>query len=242
MKNRVLTVENLTFKYGRNDAIRNISCIIEKGDYLGIIGPNGSGKTTLLNVILGLLEPTKGSINFSKEAQIGYLPQRTIKTDKLFPAKVKEIVATGLLSNKGMFKFYTEEDYEKIDNILKRLNIYDLKYKKIGELSGGQQQRVFLARAMVSSPNVILLDEPTNYLDTSTREELYRILKELNTEEKVTIIVVSHDLKTMGKYINKVLYLETELIFYGDYKLFLHSKEIGRYLNPIDIDEIDGGI
>jgi len=141
-----------------------------------------------------------------------------------------------------MFKFYTEEDYEKIDNILKRLNIYDLKYKKIGELSGGQQQRVFLARAMVSSPNVILLDEPTNYLDTSTREELYRILKELNTEEKVTIIVVSHDLKTMGKYINKVLYLETELIFYGDYKLFLHSKEIGRYLNPIDIDEIDGGI
>ncbi|WP_406241617.1 metal ABC transporter ATP-binding protein [Tissierella carlieri] len=242
MKNEILSVENLTLKYGRHEAVKGISFSLYKGDYLGIIGPNGSGKTTLLNAILGLIECTDGRINFHGEARLGYLPQKFISSDKFFPAKVKEIVATGLLSQKGIFKFYTEEDYIKVNTILKKLDIYDLRYKKIGDLSGGQQQRVFLARAMVSSPNILILDEPTNYLDTKMRDELYRILKELNKEDNVTIIVVSHDLKTLGNYINKVLYLETELVFYGTYTSFLHSKEIGRYSNPININQIDGGI
>lgn len=240
--NRILSVSNLTLRYGKNEAVRNVSFDVEEGDYISIIGANGSGKTTLINTILGLIDPDEGSIELNKNVHIGYLPQKSIKNDKLFPAKVKEIVTTGLLVQKKGFRFYSKDDYKKVDSILKKLKIYDLKNNKIGELSGGQQQRVLLARAMVASPKILVLDEPTNYLDSKTKEELYKILKELNEEDNVTIIVVSHDLRTIGKYIDKVLYLDTELIFYGDYKLFLESKEMRRYSNFTTRDEFDGGM
>ena len=222
--NDILNVKNLTVKYGKNVAVDNLSFSIKKGDYLGIIGPNGSGKTTLINSILGLIKPKDGTINLNKDILVGYLPQKSIKNDKLFPAKVKEIVATGLLINKKGLKFYSKDDYKKVDNILKKLGIYDLKDKKIGELSGGQQQRALLARAMIGSPDILILDEPTNYLDIDSKEELYKQLKILNDENSLTIIVVSHDLKTIGKYINKILYMETKLIFFGEYEEFLEKN------------------
>lgn len=222
--NDILNVKNLTVKYGKNIAVDNLSFSIKKGDYLGIVGPNGSGKTTLINSILGLIKPKDGTINLNKDILVGYLPQKSIKNDKLFPAKVKEIVATGLLINKKGLKFYSKDDYKKVDNILKKLGIYDLKDKKIGELSGGQQQRALLARAMIGSPDILILDEPTNYLDIDSKEELYKQLKILNDENSLTIIVVSHDLKTIGKYINKILYMETKLIFFGEYEEFLEKN------------------
>ena len=222
--NDILNVKNLTVKYGKNIAVDNLSFSIKKGDYLGIVGPNGSGKTTLINSILGLIKPKDGTINLNKDILVGYLPQKSIKNDKLFPAKVKEIVATGLLINKKGLKFYSKDDYKKVYNILKKLGIYDLKDKKIGELSGGQQQRALLARAMIGSPDILILDEPTNYLDIDSKEELYKQLKILNDENSLTIIVVSHDLKTIGKYINKILYMETKLIFFGEYEEFLEKN------------------
>lgn len=226
MKNNILKVCNLTIRYGKAAAVKDLSFELNEGEYVGIIGPNGSGKTTLINGILGLIEPTNGTIEFDKNILIGYLPQKTVGNNKMFPAKVKEIVTTGLLFTKKGFKFYKRSDYDKVDSILKKLDIFDIRNKKIGELSGGQVQKVLLARALVSSPKILILDEPTNYLDSKTRGELYQILKRLNIEDNVTILVVSHDLKTIGKYIDKVLYLETELLFYGDYNLFLKSQKL----------------
>lgn len=219
--NNILEVNNLTVKYGKNIAIEGITFNISKGDYLGIVGPNGSGKTTLINSILGLISPFSGTIKI-KEGSLGYLPQKSFKSQGLFPAKVSEIIATGLLSGKKGFRFYTKEDYLKVDSVLDKLNIRHLKNLKIGELSGGQQQRVFLARALVSDPSILILDEPTNYLDSNAKEDLYLLLNKLNKEQKVTMIVISHDLASIGRYINKVLYLENKVKFFGTYHNFLN--------------------
>lgn len=218
----ILEINNLTVKYGKNIAIEDISFQVDSGDYLGIVGPNGSGKTTLINSILGLINQFSGDINL-KEGSLGYLPQKSFRSQGSFPAKVSEIIATGLLGNKKGFRFYNKKDYLKVDAVLDNLNITHLKNLKIGELSGGQQQRVFLARAMVSNPSILILDEPTNYLDSNAKDDLYLLLNKLNTEQNVTMIVISHDLASIGKYINKVLYLENKLKFFGSYHDFLNS-------------------
>ena len=231
--NNILTVENLTMKYGRNEVLSDINFKVEAGDYIGIVGSNGSGKTTLMKGLLGLLPSYEGRIEFSKEIKgssfVGYLPQKAVTNDKLFPAKVKEIVSIGLLGNKKMPKMISKKDYESIDVILEKLRISELKDRKIGDLSGGQQQRVLLARAMVSSPKILILDEPTSALDPKIREEFYELIKNLNKDDGVTILLVSHDVGSVGKYTNKILYLDKRLVFYGSYDKFCKSKEITEY-------------
>ncbi len=233
MMNSILRVKNLTMKYGKYEVLSNINFDVKEGDYIGIVGPNGSGKTTLMKGLLGLLPSYEGNIDYSKEIEgskdIGYLPQRAITNDSLFPAKVKEIVAIGLLRNKRFPKFFTKEDYKKVERVLKKLKIEDLKDKKIGSLSGGQQQRVLLARAMVGSPRILILDEPTSALDPKIREEFYGLIKELNRNERVTILLVSHDISSIGKYTSKMLYLDRRLVFYGSYDEFCNSKEMTEY-------------
>lgn len=229
----ILTVQNLTMKYGRHEVLSGISFEVEEGDYIGVVGPNGSGKTTLIKAILGLLSPFEGKITFHCEAEgsgfIGYLPQKAVTNDKLFPAKVKEIVSVGLLANKRDPRFFTHKDHERVDAILEKLKIFDLRDKKIGNLSGGQQQRVLLARAMVSSPKVLILDEPTSALDPKIREEFYELIQGLNRDDSVTVILVSHDVGSIGKYTKKMLYLDRRLVFYGDYEAFCRSQEMTEY-------------
>ncbi|HEY9059450.1 MAG TPA: metal ABC transporter ATP-binding protein [Pseudobacteroides sp.] len=231
--NNILSVQNLTMKYGRNEVLSSISFEVEAGDYIGIVGPNGSGKTTLMKGLLGLLLPSEGKIQFGDNANgrsfIGYLPQKAVMNDRLFPAKVKEIVSIGLLGNKKMPKVITKKDIEKIDIILEKLKISDLKDKKIGDLSGGQQQRVLLARAMVSSPQMLILDEPTSALDPKIREEFYEMISSLNKDDGVTVLLVSHDVGSIGKYTRKMLYLDRRMVFYGSYAEFCKSKEMTEY-------------
>jgi zinc transport system ATP-binding protein len=229
----ILTVENLTMRYGRQEVLSKINFTVEAGDYIGVVGPNGSGKTTLMKALLGLLLPTEGKIIYNEQGAghdlIGYLPQKAITNDKIFPAKVHEIVAIGLLACKKGFRFFTAQDREKIDDILTKLKISDLRDQKIGNLSGGQQQRVLLARAMVSSPPILLLDEPTSALDPQIREEFYELVRTLNREDGVTVLLVSHDVGSVGKYTGKMLYLDQRLVFYGDYDQFCHSDEMTEY-------------
>lgn len=230
--NNMITIRNLNFNYGKNEVLKNISFEVAEGDYIGIVGPNGSGKTTLIKILLGLIKNSKGQIKFNHDIleknSIGYVPQKGVMNDRLFPATVKEIVATGLLSEKTGFKFYSKDDYSRVDITLNKLNIENLKDKKIGNLSGGQQQRVLLARAMVANPSILILDEPTSALDPEIREEFYSILKELN-EEDVTIMLVSHDIASIEKYVSKILYLDKKVIFYGSYNDFRHSKAMAKY-------------
>lgn len=230
--NSLMNIEDLSIQYGSHEVLSKIHVQIYPGDYIGIVGPNGSGKTTLMKAILGLISPSHGKIEFSshlKKKRIGYLPQKSIMSDPLFPAKVKEIVSIGLLSQKKFPHFFSQKDYDRIDEVLARLEILDLKNNKIGNLSGGQQQRVLLARAIVGNPSLLVLDEPTSAMDPKIREEFYQILKELNTKDKVTILLVSHDMGSIGKYTQKMLYLDRKVIFYGTYDEFCKSSEMTQY-------------
>lgn len=233
MMSNILSVENLVMKYGKTEVLTDISFEIQEGDYIGVVGPNGSGKTTLMKVLLGLLSPNQGKIQYNQNALggsfIGYLPQKAVTNDKVFPAKVKEIVSMGLLANKRYPRFITSQDHERINRILERLKIADLKDRKIGNLSGGQQQRVLLARAIVNSPKVLILDEPTSALDPQIREDFYEIIGDLNENDKVTVLLVSHDVGSIGKYTKKMLYLDRRMVFFGSYDEFCKSKDMTEY-------------
>lgn len=232
--NSILSVESLNVSYGKFKILEDITFSINKGDYVGVVGPNGSGKTTLVKTLLGLIQADSGKIHFGNGLElarnrIGYLPQIAITTDSLFPAKVKEIVEMGLLVQKKFPKILHKEDKDKVDRILNELGIEDLKNKKIGQLSGGQQQRVLLARAMVGDPEILILDEPTSALDPKIRSEFYKMISDLNRNRQVTVLLVSHDIGSIGQYTNKMLYLDHKLIFFGDYKDFCHSNDMTDY-------------
>lgn len=232
---KIISLKNVCMAYGRYEVLSDISFDIERGDYVGLIGPNGSGKTTLVKGLLGLMDIKSGEIKKTQFAnKIGYLPQRIINNDNNFPATVYEVVRTGLLRNKKELKS-EKEIQKKVDSSLHRLGITDFKDKKIGDLSGGQQQRVLLARALVSSDSVLILDEPTSALDPSIREEFYSIVEDLNKNDGVTIILVSHDLGSSGKYTNKIVYLNRNLIFAGGYLDFINSEHIDGYLGKCPI-------
>ncbi|KAF0193750.1 MAG: ABC transporter ATP-binding protein [Bacillota bacterium] len=233
----LFVVDNLALNYGRHEVMSSITFAVEPGDYIGVAGPNGSGKTSLIKAILGLLPPAAGNITYDPSIagsrSVGYLPQKAIQSDTLFPAKVKEVVAMGLLAHKRGARFFNASDYEKVEAVLSKLGVAELADKKIGSLSGGQQQRVLLARAMVSSPRLLVLDEPTSALDPKIREEFYELLGQLNEQDGVTILLVSHDMASIGKYTKKLLYLDRQIVFYGSYDEFCVSGEMGAYFGPL---------
>lgn len=232
----IIKVRNVSVKFQSDNILTDLSFDILKGDYVGIVGPNGSGKTTLIKTILGLITPSSGSISFEGSKGIhefyhhmGYLPQNKGVSDPRFPAIVKEIVSLGLLSNKGFYKKIDRKDESAIYNVLHLLDIENLKNKLIGQLSGGEQQRVLLARAMVNSPQVLILDEPTTALDPQSRDSFYHILGQLNKEQGTTILLITHDVGTIGNYANKLLYIDERLIFYGTFDQFCHSEQMTDY-------------
>ena len=233
----VLATEGLTFQYNSTEILADISFRLQAGDYLGLVGPNGSGKTTLIKLILGLLQPSKGEIvlfgsnlaNFKDWHKVGYLPQKINSFNPHFPATVREIVSLGLLSTKRFPRRIKKNDDMAINNALELVDIIDIKTELIGELSGGQQQRVLIAKALVSEPELLILDEPTTALDPEAREKFFGTLKDLNENRKVTIIIITHDIGTIGKYASRLLYLDKRLIFYGGFDDFCTSSEMANY-------------
>jgi len=230
MENKIVEIKNISVSYGKTEVLKDVTFDIFEGDYIGVVGPNGAGKSTLIKSLLGLVKETSGQINYNLDKSfVGYLPQITETSHKLFPASVFEVVSTGLLLKKSFPKFLNKEDRIKVNESLKLLKIEDLSHKKIGDLSGGQQQRVLLARALVSNPKLLILDEPTSALDPKIRNEFYELLKELNEKLKVTIVLISHDMGTIGKYASKLVYLDKTLVFSGTFESFCHSKEMTEY-------------
>lgn len=199
----LIKVEKLSFSYpAKKDALANISFEIEEGTFTCIVGENGSGKSTLLKCILGLNKGYTGKIE--KEEKVGYLPQKTeIQTN--FPASIEEVVLSGTISNNINSIFYKSEDKEKAKRIMQQLEIYNIKNKSFADLSGGQQQRVLIARAMCATEKIIILDEPTNGLDPSIANQIYKMLDKLKKENNLTILIVSHDIDRALKYADKVI-------------------------------------
>lgn len=207
MINNVVEVKNLSFNYEKKYILKNISFDISCGEYVGIVGENGSGKSTLLNLILGNLCPTQGHICLN-ETRIGYLSQQVRNFNKKFPATVEEIIAANLYSQMGILKILTKKHKLKIQEVLKIVNMEDYNNRLIGKLSGGQQQRVFLARLLVNDPKVIFMDEPIVGLDDDSIKGFYQLMKKLNKELNLTIVMVTHDIKSMEKSADKIIYLK----------------------------------
>jgi len=233
----LLTVEGIGFSYNGAGVLNDITFRVGAGDYLGIVGPNGSGKSTLIRTILGLAEPARGSVSllgvplgsFSDWQRIGYLPQRLRFFNPNFPATVEEIVRLGLLAGKRPPRAATRQDGEAVDTTLRLMGITDIRKRLIGDLSGGQQQRVLLARAMVGKPDILILDEPTTALDPETRENFYGLLEHLNRHVGTTVILVTHDTWSIGKYANRFIYLDKRIIFDGTFDDFCRSPEMTAF-------------
>lgn len=233
----ILSVKNMSFSYGVTEALSGVSFDVQQGDYIGLAGPNGAGKTTLIKAILGLIGGYSGTAElfgldmrrFSAWDRVGYLPQRVNVFNPLFPATVKEVVGLGLLSKKSFPKRFTKADEVKIQQTLELMGIAELGGKLVGELSGGQQQRVFLARALAPDPDLLILDEPSTALDPVSRQGFYDIIKKLNQEKGITSILITHDTAQIGRYANKLLYLDKKVIFYGKFQDFCQSPEMTGY-------------
>ena len=206
--NKLVDITNLTLGYeGKPNVLTDVSFSISPDDFLGIIGPNGGGKTTLLKAILGLIEPRSGSITYydgearTGSLNIGYLPQIN-RIDKKFPISVSQVILSGLTPGKNIWRRYSSKERQKVVEVAGRLGIEELLSRAIGELSGGQLQRVLLGRAIVDNPKLIILDEPSTYVDKLFETNFYKLLGDINKE--IAIVLVSHDVGTIISQVKNI--------------------------------------
>lgn len=210
--NEILKVQNLDFDYSDTSVLRDVSFTVKKGDFLGIIGSNGAGKSTLMKLVLGILPCEKGHIElFGRDIKkgisherIGYVSQRASSFNPEFPATVLEVVLSNLYPKRGLFKRYTREDIKRAMDVIEQVGLSGYHDKLVGRLSGGQLQRVFIARSLVSDPELVLMDEPTVGVDAQSVAEITELIKNLN-KNGLTIIMTNHDTPTLVEAASKLL-------------------------------------
>ena len=222
MTDKIIEIQNLNFSYNSQPVLRDINLSVHHGDFVAMIGPNGGGKTTLLKLMLGLLHADSGDVRiFSQSPQdvshrIGYVPQ-DVHINKNFPISTLDVVLMGKLKPGRRRSRHSQQDRKAALNALAQVEMLKYSDHRIGELSGGQKQRVFVARALVTDPELLFLDEPTASIDTKGQNEFYTLLKELN--KTITIIVVSHDLMVISGYIKSVICVNQRLHYHGHAEL-----------------------
>lgn len=216
----IIEIKNLNAEYDSRTVLRDISLTVYDRDFLGIIGPNGGGKTTLIKCILGLLQPSSGEIIFTSsrmtgnsQLTMGYLPQYN-SIDRKFPITVEEVILSGLSSKKPLTSRFTKEHREKASQVIVRMGLEGLEERAIGALSGGQLQRALLGRAIISDPEVVILDEPSTYIDKRFEARLYQLLAEINKD--CAIILVSHDIGTVLQQVKSIACVNETLDYHPD--------------------------
>ncbi|WP_247000266.1 metal ABC transporter ATP-binding protein [Halosolutus gelatinilyticus] len=230
----VVSLENVTFAYSDQPAVRDVSLTVEEGDFLGLIGPNGSGKTTLLHLMLGLRSPDEGSIElfgrpvdeFDAGERIGYVSQQATNRGGTMPVTVREAVTMGRFAHAGLSRL-TDDDREVVDEALETVNIAELADRRITDLSGGQRQRVYIARALASEADLLALDEPTVGVDAESRDAFYRLLDSLNASG-ITIILIEHDIGVVTDRADRIACINTELYHHGDTESFVDSDALAE--------------
>jgi zinc transport system ATP-binding protein len=244
--NTIIELQNVSFSYSNEVVLKDITLSIHKGDYVGIVGPNGGGKSTLLKIMLGVLKPQKGIIklfgvdinNFKEWYKIGYVPQKTY-VEINFPITVEEVVAMGRFAKRGLFRFPNSDDKSRVIEALKQVSMEDYKNRQLSDLSGGQQQRVFIARALVSDPEVIFLDEPTAGVDVKTQKQFYDLLRELNTELNLTLVLVSHELDVLGHESSELGYINRSIVYFGSPHEFMQGKYFHELIGKGGLHQTD---
>ena len=217
--------QNLSIGYEGRAICQNINCSVGKGEYLCIVGENGCGKSTFMRTLLQLQQPVSGKILLGdglEEHEIGYLPQQTV-IQKDFPASVREIVLSGCQNHCGLRPFYNRKEKQHAEEMMEKMKIAHLSGQCYRELSGGQQQRVLLARALCAAKKILLLDEPVSGLDPKATEEMYHLLEQLNHDDKMTVIMILHDIKAAVTYASHILYLGNPM-FYGTKEKYLEQE------------------
>lgn len=240
----VIKAENLRFAYRRVPVLENVSFNVQSGDYVGIIGPNGGGKTTLLKLILGL-EKSEGKISlfntplaqFSDWQKIGYLAQKSPVSQSRFPISAQEVVLMGLPQRLG--SGVSVGELKQIHAAMQKTYTREYAGQIFHDLSIGQQQRVLLARALVSHPEILILDEPSTALDAQSRGMFFDLLGELNQKHGVTILLITHDTGEVGKHISKFMYVDKTVVFFGTKEEFCHSEAVAKQLGPFAQHTID---
>lgn len=230
---QLLKLNAVSAGYEGRAVLTDVGLDVKERDFIGIIGPNGGGKTTLLRLIMGLISPMSGSITYYPSKQkltTGYLPQIN-PIDKKFPIAVFDVVKSGLMSQKRLLGGYDSDDKTRIINLLERTGIARLAHTPVGQLSGGQLQRVLLCRALVASPQLLLLDEPSTYVDAMFEKEFYDILHELNSE--MAILMVSHDAGTIIRYVKSVACVNGRLYHHPSHEVT--NELLEQYHCPIDL-------
>ena len=232
----IFDVKNLTFKVGTQTILENISFEIFNGEYIAIIGPNGGGKTTLIRMLLGLEKPTSGSIkifgkkiaSFKDWHKIGYVPQRASLVDTNFPATVEDIVKMGRVAKRKLLSLPSKEDKERVYDAMLKMDILDLKERMVGTLSGGQRQRVMIARALASSPEILILDEPNTGVDVKSQQRFYKLLAKLNKEEGITILFITHDIGVIADDIGRLFTINQKATICNDPKKMLSCDDMSE--------------
>ncbi|MGQ3414100.1 metal ABC transporter ATP-binding protein [Natrinema sp. LN54] len=228
----VVDLENVTFAYGEQPAVRDVSLTVDQGDFLGLVGPNGSGKTTLLHLMLGLHRPDSGSIElfgepvdqFDDGERIGYVSQQATSGGGSMPVTVCEAVTMGRFAHAGHGRL-TDDDRAIVDDALETVGITELADRQVNQLSGGQRQRAYIARALASEADLLALDEPTVGVDAESRDAFYQLLESLN-ERGITIILIEHDIGVVTDRANRIACINTELYHHGDTESFVESDAL----------------
>jgi zinc transport system ATP-binding protein len=233
MSEQLVRLQDLHFSYGQQMVLDGVNLVINRGEFLGIMGPNGSGKSTLIKLILGLLQPQKGSVQvfgqpvqqWKERSRIGYVSQKANHFSLGFPATVREVVASGLTGRLGLFRWMSKADWLCVEETVEQVGLTPLLKRNMGKLSGGQQQRVFMARALVHQPELLILDEPTVGVDMKSTEQFYALLTRLHRRQGVTLILVTHDISVVSTYVDRVACLNKKLFFHGDPHDFVEKQE-----------------
>ena len=232
----LIKCENVSIGYEGQTVVKDLDFQIDPGDYLCIVGENGSGKSTLVRSLLGLKNVEKGQIIYGdglKQTEIGYLPQQT-DVQKDFPASVYEVVRSGRLNSRGFHPFYTAADRKAAVEKMDLLGIRDLAKQCFRDLSGGQKQRVLLARALCATKSLLLLDEPVTGLDPIVTGEFYQLIRRINRESGIAVVMVSHDIESAVKDASHILHLQETALFFGTTEKYKRSPVGRRFLGGAD--------
>lgn len=231
-----IEIENLGFSYERTNVLHGVHLKVMRGEFIGIMGPNGGGKTTLLKLLMGFLTPTQGKV--SVQGKIGYVPQ-VQKTDRDFPITVNELILLGGLSQVNFWGVYPTDVKEKASYLMDKLGLSLHKHKVFGALSGGLAQRALLARALLSDPDLLLLDEPTANIDTASTKIIFEMLEKLKGNK--TILLVTHDLKTIIERVTRVICVQGTVSSFLPKDVCEHFA-LGLYHSPLIGDMAHAGV
>lgn len=232
----IIQARDLGFDYGAGWIFHKLNLEIPEGDFVAIIGANGAGKSTLIKMLAHVIPPTTGSISyygkpiadFTEWDKVGYVPQNPAKQQQNFPISVEEVIKLGLLKPNKLWQRFSNDENSKLEKALTTFDLQELRHRRIGDLSGGQQQRAFLARAMVKEPKILFLDEPATGIDPAARIALYDMLRSINRQQGVTIIMVSHDLDLAALAAKSALCINHGICFRGNINEALKHHHTGQ--------------